>query len=591
MGSVRPSLLAALLVLSSSLSPATVRAAGAVSDELLERVAREGRVAVVVELAENTVPEGWLRRGADVVDQRRRVVSRQIEAIYALGGSDAGEVRPYPVVPFLALEVGPRALAALARSPRVRSVRAARAYAPTLDETVPIVQADQAEAIGFDGTGQTLVVLDTGTDGNHAHFLSGKIVAEACFADGTNGAGLPQGGGGDCPGGGDTAFGAGAAVPCDYHDQCFHGTHVAGIAAGVGSERSGVAPGASLIPIQIFSQFPGSNPSCEGIPCPLAWDFDQDAALLHVYDSLRFSHTIAAVNLSLGSGAYTSNCDGSAASTKAIVDNLRSVGIPTVIATGNNGCDGTGCSDAISAPSCISSAVSVSATRDSDLPASFANASDFTTFFAPGRDVQAPLYNTVRGFRSSSGTSMAAPHVTGAWAILRQAAPGASVSSLIATLESTGTPIRPGVARINIRDALGALGFPECDDGLDNDGDGVVDGDDPGCDDTTDLFERSDLLPCDDGLDNDGDGDVDVADAGCLNASWLAEDPACDDGLDNDGDGATDWDGSPADPQCSAGHRTSEAPAKACGLGAELVWVVPLAWGLRRGRWLRSRAA
>jgi len=441
---------------------------------------------------------------------------------------------------------------------------------------------------GFDGTGQVVVVLDTGTDLGHQNF-AGKGVTEACFASGTNDAGNPQRGGGDCPGGGDTAFGAGAAVACDFHSQCFHGTHVAGIAVGEGADQDGVAIGSDLIPIQVFSEFPGSTPACGGTPCPLAWSFDQDAALLHVHDTLRHNHAIAAVNLSLGEGAFTSHCDdGSQASTKAAIDQLRSVGIATVISTGNNSCDGSGCADAISAPACISSAVSVSAVGDNGAVRSWANRSDFTSLFAPGSSIGAPRYNTVSSFKWASGTSMAAPHVAGAFAILRQATPdmsATSVSDLLAALRDGGLPVTLGVNRIRVRDALGQLGFPECDDGVDNDGDGFVDLADPGCDDTSDLFELGEL-PCDDGVDNDGDGFVDLADLGCDGPGWPSEAPACSDGEDNDSDGGIDLDGAPADEDCVKASQNSEAaPARpSCGLGPGLALVLPVLFRLRLRR-------
>jgi subtilisin family serine protease len=533
------------------------------------------------------LPEGFLRQRAEVVAQRRRVLAAQGQAIYALAGSDAGPARPYPVIPFLRLEVGPDALAALEASPWVRAVHAAQVHAPHLAETVPLVQADQAAAAGFDGTGQVVVVLDTGTDAGHQNFPPGKIVAEACFADGATSGPFgpqPQNGGGDCPGGGDEAFGPGAGAPCAYHSQCFHGTHVAGIAAGAGPQYPGVAPGASLIPIQVFSEFPASTSQCAGVPCPLAWSTDQDLALLHVFETLRHSHEIAAVNLSLGSGAFDAPCDGGAqASTKAAVDQLRSVGIAVVGSSGNNGCDGVGCTDAISAPACISTVVSVGATRDNDATASYGNRAPFMSLFAPGHSVVAPRYFTSASYMSSSGTSMSAPHVTGAWAILRQAVPGGSVATLLSALQDSGKPIWSGVRRIEIRDALGLLGFPECDDGVDNDGDGGTDGDDVGCDDAADLSERSSLLPCDDGLDNDGDGATDTADAGCLGPGWVTEDPECSDGADNDGDGGTDSDGAPPDPQCATPYLVSEAGApQSCALGPELALLLPLLAALRR---------
>lgn len=92
--------------------------------------------------------------------------------------------------------------------------------------------------------------------------------------------------------------------------------------------------------------------------------------------------------------------------------------------------------------------------------------------------------------------------------------------------------------------------------------------------------------PCNDGVDNDGDGLTDYpADPGCGSPSWPREDPACNDGIDNDGDMAIDFDGggtgSPPDPQCTSGAKRKEG---ACGLGFELVGLIPLLQGMRRLR-------
>ena len=110
----------------------------------------------------------------------------------------------------------------------------------------------------------------------------------------------------------------------------------------------------------------------------------------------------------------------------------------------------------------------------------------------------------------------------------------------------------------------------DCDDGLDNDGDGAIDYlADPGCADAP-TSESDASLPCDDGADNDGDSDVDYpADIGCRNPSWSTENPECDDGVDNaDGDDPplADWDGAglgDPDPQCQAAWDKSESPSAA----------------------------
>jgi hypothetical protein len=131
------------------------------------------------------------------------------------------------------------------------------------------------------------------------------------------------------------------------------------------------------------------------------------------------------------------------------------------------------------APACISSAVSVGATDDLDVVASFSNHAAFLSLLAPGVGIASAVPFDLFGFSYgvSNGTSMAAPHVAGAWAALRQAAPGASVSTLLAALQSTGLSVSgPGavvVPRIDLAAALEVLA-PACS-GPDDDGDGVPD--------------------------------------------------------------------------------------------------------------------
>lgn len=61
---------------------------------------------------------------------------------------------------------------------------------------------------------------------------------------------------------------------------------------------------------------------------------------------------IAAVNMSLGGGQFTANCDATDAAAKTAIDNLRSVNIATVIASGNSSY-----TNALGSPACISTAV------------------------------------------------------------------------------------------------------------------------------------------------------------------------------------------------------------------------------------------
>jgi hypothetical protein len=140
---------------------------------------------------------------------------------------------------------------------------------------------------------------------------------------------------------------------------------------------------------------------------------------------------------------------------------------------------------------------------------------------------------------------------------------------------------------------------PACSDGLDDDADGLADyPDDPGCASASDVDERSPLLVCDDGADNDGDGFSDFPDdPGCRDGAHPTENPQCQDGVNNDGQVGIDFDGGASrnggvaldvpDPQCTSAWKDREAPS--CGLGAELLLLVPLL--ARSGRFptLRSR--
>lgn len=419
-------------------------AAGMVPEALFQKADREGSVWVIVQLRMLTVPEGQLATADAVASQRHDIALMRTAMLGDLPGNSYRTAREFETIPFVALEVGPDALLALGVSPRVVEVQEDRIESLLLSQSVPLVGADQAWASGFDGTGIVVALLDSGVDMTHP-FLAGKVAEEACFSFN-----------GSCPNGLTSQIGSGAGVPCTYAPiDCQHGTFVAGIVAGAGASLSGVAKAARVIAVQVFSRFSGSV--CAGTgedPCALTRSSDQIAALERIF-GLRTQHSIAAVNMSFGAGTFTSPCDSTETARKAAIDNLRSVGIATVAASGNDAS-----ANAMSSPACISTVISVGATTKADVVPSFSNSASFLSFLAPGVFITSSLPGG--RFAPFSGTSFAAPHVAGAWAILKQKKPTATVTEVLTALTSSGLPItdpKNGISkpRIRVNQALRTL--------------------------------------------------------------------------------------------------------------------------------------
>lgn len=106
----------------------------------------------------------------------------------------------------------------------------------------------------------------------------------------------------------------------------------------------------------------------------------------------------------------------------------------------------------------------------------------------------------------------------------------------------------------------------QCQDGCDNDRDGLIDLADPGCLNDPEGNQEFNVPHCRDNLDNDGDGRIDhPEDPGCTRRDDPLEDnpdplPACADGIDNDGDGFTDFDAAGmGDDGCQSAADVSES--------------------------------
>ncbi|MFC1464703.1 MAG: S8 family serine peptidase [Candidatus Brachytrichaceae bacterium NZ_4S206] len=424
---------------------------------LRAQVSQRGRLRVIATLNVNYRPEGQLA-GAEATAQRATIRATTARVLSRLAGADYTVNATFEVYPFLGVTVDPIALEALLTSPDILSVVESTLKRPMDLQSNRIIGADVAHNLGYTGSGHAIVVLDTGVQTSHP-FLAGKTIAEACFSRTDASAGsttLCPNGQSTTAGGSPGQAGPGAGVNCTISiDGCDHGTHVAGIAVGRnysgGPGYNGVAPDATLIAIQVFSRF-NSPAFCNPFPTPCISAFDEDilAALQYVQTTLAPSYTIAAVNMSLGdSSNNTAPCDSSPYFTA--VAGLRSLNIATVIAAGNNGYP-----NGLSSPACVSNAISVGSTTKQDSISSFSNRAGYMSLFAPGSSINSSVPNN--SYATFNGTSMAAPHVAGAWAVMRQRYPGEGVGQILTRLQTTGKPITFGSntrSRIQLEVAAG----------------------------------------------------------------------------------------------------------------------------------------
>jgi subtilisin family serine protease len=453
-----------LLFLSTAHVTGSQRGASAAppANELLQIARSQGSVNIIVKIdvpgiEELTAYSNRFKTGeadmaavqaavdADLeLEQAISTVSQNV--LYQLNGTTYDIHHTFSTLPFLALEVSPAALQRLENMSEVIHISEDKPLplpdysrmestdstvdAPQLNQSTKIVGADTAWGLGFTGNGWYVAILDTGIRKSHEAF-TGKSIREACFS-------LRR----DCPNGQYKMTGPGAAAHYESEYYGFgHGSHVSCIAAGNNQDSVfGIAKDAGIIAIQVFSRF--SEAECQnygfGSPCVLSYNSDQLKGLEYLY-TIRNQYNIAAANLSLGGEqgyATAAACDAENGSVKTAVDNLRAVGIATAIAAGNSGF----CTQ-IAAPACISSAIAVGATDKSDREASFSNWQiDMLDLLAPGVSIRAATGDSDISYASWGGTSMATPHVAGAWALVKQFS-NLDVSAVLAALTDIQTLI------------------------------------------------------------------------------------------------------------------------------------------------------
>ena len=295
--------------------------------------------------------------------------------------------------------------------------------------------AQIAAEYGFDGSGQTVAVIDTGIAYDHAAFGGG-------FGEGSQ-----------VVGGYD--FAENDSNPYDDGPAGFHGTHVAGIIGSQDAEYSGISPGVDLVALRVFND--NGIGELELVEKALQFVIDNK-------DSYR--NPITTVNLSLGTGWNEANTPNWGILEDEFAQ-LDAAGIFISAAAGNS-FQQIG-DQALSYPAASPFVVPV-ASHGADGQLSDFSQRDDRVLVAPGEELRSSvpdhLFTNGRedAFLTASGTSQAAPWVAGASVILRQANEfvgnfGVTQSELYDQFVATSDQVYDAItntsySRINFRAAL-----------------------------------------------------------------------------------------------------------------------------------------
>lgn len=244
------------------------------------------------------------------------------------------------------------------------------------------LKADTLQAL-HDASDVTVAVIDSGVQGSHPD------LASVLVSDGTDFV---------KPGGNGTADGNG------------HGTHVAGIIAAVagnGVGTVGLAKGAKILPIRVLDD----NAS--------GWNSDIAKGIVYAAD-----HGAQVINLSLSSTSKDSVLN-------AAVQYARSKNVLVVASAGNSRLTGS----PIAYPAAFPGVLAVGATDSHGVSAPFSTTGAYVGISAPGVNV----LSTYKGsnWTTMSGTSMAAPYVAAAAAVIKSAKSTLAADQISAALTNT----------------------------------------------------------------------------------------------------------------------------------------------------------
>lgn len=284
------------------------------------------------------------------------------------------------------VEINKEDLENLKNSENIESISYEHGVHAFLQDSAGIINASVTwllvqNSTNLTGINETICVLDTGVNFNHTA-LAGKNFT--CLIDCLNRA---------------------CAENCSRYDDHGHGTHVAGIVA-ASSGINGISQGANLVGVKILDST-GSGSSVD-----LTRAIDWCVQNRNVYN-------ISVITMSLGTSTLYSNyCDSDFSSTwTRAINNATAYNISVVSATGNSGDGVPRNTTHIAAPACIENATAVSATNKDDTVSSYGHFNSLTDFFAPGTSINSTKNDGT--YFAQSGTSMATPHVAGAFAIIR----------------------------------------------------------------------------------------------------------------------------------------------------------------------------
>ena len=367
---------------------------------------------------------------------RYKSIKDNVTAVFS--PAEAETVTDYSHLPMRFLRIKSRAaLDKFLLRPEVTAIYEDRPVYQQLASSLPFIGQPAAAQAGFTGSGQTVLVIDSGIDYTNSAFGS-------CTAPGV-------------PAGCRVVAAVDANGLIDLATPTSnHGTNVAGIVAGV-------APGAN---IASYNAIPGGTGSSSSIVNAINWGIANKSL-----------YGITTINMSLGDNSNnTAPCSTGNVYTTPI-NNARKAKILPVAASGNNGFTG-----GISTPACTPGVISVGAVYDSaiggwdygttctdstsatDKITCFSNIATFLTLLAPGAQI------TAAGI-TDFGTSQASPHVAGAVAVLRAAYPADSLTNTATRLTSTGVSVTSDstrgsitIPRLNLLAALGTvMGVPAND--------------------------------------------------------------------------------------------------------------------------------